>query len=93
MSEKRRRHNTPSLWHRITELYIGGFREMTVGRRLWALILVKLAIIFLVFKLFFFRDKLASEYDTDNDRARAVARELTDTSRTTISRPAPSIGR
>ncbi len=66
---------------------------MTVGRRLWALILVKLAIIFLVFKLFFFRDKLASEYDNDNDRARAVARELTDTSRTTISRPAPSIGR
>ena len=68
-------------WRRVADLYVGGFREMTVGRKLWALIIIKLAIIFLVFKLFFFRDKLASEYDNDNDRARAVARELSDTTR------------
>ncbi|MDE5633452.1 MAG: DUF4492 domain-containing protein, partial [Muribaculaceae bacterium] len=54
----------------------GGFSEMTVGRRLWSLILVKLAILFLVFRLFFFPDRLAEEYDTDAGRARAVAREL-----------------
>ena len=57
-------------------MYAGGFREMTVGRRLWALILIKLAILFLVFRLFFFPDRLAEEYDTDAERARAVAREL-----------------
>ena len=57
-------------------MYAGGFREMTVVSRLWALILIKLAILFLVFRLFFFPDRLAEEYDTDAERARAVAREL-----------------
>lgn len=61
---------------RVADLYAGGFREMTVGRRLWAIILIKLAIIFLVFKLFFFPDKLAEEYDNDADRARAVRSSL-----------------
>lgn len=63
-------------FRRAADLYIGGFREMTVGRRLWAIILVKLAIMFLVFKLFFFPDKLAEEYDNDADRARAVRSSL-----------------
>ena len=49
---------------------------MTVGRRLWAIILIKLTIMFLVFKLFFFPDKLAEEYDNDADRARAVRSSL-----------------
>lgn len=66
---------------RVIELYTGGFREMTVGKRLWVLILVKLAILFLVFRLFFFPDRLAEEYDNDDERARAVARELTDPAR------------
>lgn len=63
-------------FRRVADLYVGGFREMTVGRRLWAIILIKLAIMFLVFKLFFFPDKLAQEYDNDADRARAVRTSL-----------------
>mgnify|MGYP002708322178 CR=1 FL=1 len=39
-------------------MYADGFRSMTVGRRLWMIIIIKLAIIFLVFKLFFFPDIL-----------------------------------
>ncbi len=70
-------------------MYAGGFREMTVGRRLWALILVKLAILFLVFRLFFFPDRLAEEYDTDAERARAVARELVRRS-APLPHPSPS---
>lgn len=61
----------------MVDLYAGGFREMTVGRKLWAIILIKLAIMFLVFRLFFFPDKLAEEYDNDADRARAVRSALT----------------
>lgn len=61
---------------RVADLYVGGFREMTVGRRLWAIILIKLAIMFLVFKLFFFPDRLKENYDNDADRARAVRSEL-----------------
>ncbi len=54
---------------------------MTVGRKLWAIILIKLAIMFLVFKLFFFPDKLKEEYDTDAERAAAVRTTLTDPTR------------
>lgn len=68
-------------FRRVADLYVGGFREMTVGRRLWAVIIVKLAIMFLVFKLFFFPDKLAREYDNDADRARAVRSSLITTNK------------
>lgn len=62
---------------KIYELYADGFRNMTVGKKLWALIIVKLAIIFFVFKLFFFPNILQENYDNDEDRARAVAERLT----------------
>lgn len=58
-------------------MYADGFRSMTVGRRLWALIIIKLAIIFLVFKLFFFPDILKENYPDDASRAQAVRTSLT----------------
>ena len=45
---------------RIVRFYLEGFREMTVGRTLWCIILIKLFIMFAVLKLFFFRDPLPS---------------------------------
>jgi hypothetical protein len=57
-------------------MYVDGFKAMTVGRKLWVLILVKLAILFLVFKLFFFPDLLQKNYDTDEQRAQAVRTAL-----------------
>ena len=57
-------------------MYVEGFRSMTVGRKLWIVILVKLAIIFLVFRLFLMPDQLA-DYDSDADRAKAVRSALT----------------
>lgn len=65
-----------SFFRRAVSMYVDGFREMTVGRRLWAIILVKLAILFLVFRLFFFPDILQEEYDNDTDRAQAVRSAL-----------------
>ena len=35
-------------------LYYDGFRSMTLGRTLWTIIFIKLFIIFIVLKLFFF---------------------------------------
>ena len=61
----------------IVNFYVDGFKSMTIGRTLWLIIFIKLAIIFLVLKLFFFPDKLATEYDTDAQRADAVRRALT----------------
>lgn len=47
-----------------------------IGRGLWILILVKLAILFLVFKLFLFPDILERDYDNDTERAQAVRTSL-----------------
>ncbi len=65
-----------SFFTRAVSMYVDGFRSMTVGRRLWAVILIKLAILFFVFKLFFFPDILKENYDNDADRARAVRSAL-----------------
>lgn len=69
-----------SFLRRAADLYIDGFRSMTVGRSLWALILIKLALLFLVFRLFFFPDLLSRDYSTDDERAEAVRSELIDRS-------------
>ena len=63
---------------RVWRFYRDGFRAMTVGRYLWALILIKLFILFFVFKLFFFPDLLKRDYDNDRYRAQAVRTALTD---------------
>ncbi|MDE7475470.1 MAG: DUF4492 domain-containing protein [Duncaniella sp.] len=49
---------------------------MTLGKKLWMLILIKLFILFFVFKLFFFPDILSRDYDTDAERAEAVRESL-----------------
>lgn len=75
------RPKRPAWPARVWRFYRDGFREMTTGRYLWILILVKLAIIFLVLKIFFFPDLLSRDYDNDDDRARAVRRSLLDPER------------
>ncbi|MCM1051215.1 MAG: DUF4492 domain-containing protein [Paenibacillus sp.] len=65
-----------NLLTRIFRFYLDGFRTMTVGRKLWALIIIKLVIFFLVFKLFLFPDILSRDYDTDEERADAVRENL-----------------
>lgn len=73
-----RRRNIPA---RIAGFYIDGFRSMTVGKKLWAIIIIKLIFIFLVMKLFFFPDILQRDYSTDDERAGAVREALIDRSR------------
>ena len=46
--------NRKNVLYRIYDLYVDGFRSMTLGRTLWAIILIKLFIIFVILKLFFF---------------------------------------
>ena len=45
-------------WYRAFDLYYDGFRSMTLGKVLWTVILIKLFIIFVVLKVFFFPDFL-----------------------------------
>ena len=43
---------------KVWKFYLDGFRSMTIGRTLWAIILIKLAVMFMVLKVFFFPNML-----------------------------------
>ncbi|MDE7123643.1 MAG: DUF4492 domain-containing protein [Alistipes sp.] len=60
---------------RVIRFYAEGFRAMTLGRTLWAIILVKLFVLFAVVKLLFFPDPLAGK--SAEERGAQVMRELT----------------
>ncbi|MBQ7422684.1 MAG: DUF4492 domain-containing protein [Prevotella sp.] len=52
-----------SFLYRFYDLYRDGFKHMTLGRTLWLIILIKLFIIFVVLKLFFFPDFLKQKVE------------------------------
>lgn len=58
--------------------YYEGFRNMTWGRKLWRIILIKLFIMFAVLRLFFFPDLLKRDFDSDEERANHVLEQMTD---------------
>lgn len=60
---------------KIFRFYLDGFRSMTVGKTLWAIILVKLFILFAILKVFFFPDFLAGQ--SPEECSRSVMKELT----------------
>ncbi len=62
---------------RIFHLYYDGFRSMVVGRTLWKIIFIKVFIMFAILKFFFFPDFLASNFQTDAERADHVLSNLT----------------
>jgi hypothetical protein len=61
----------------IFQFYYQGFKSMTLGRRLWTIILIKLFIIFIVLKLFFFPNFLKTNFKTDEQRSNHVIEQLT----------------
>jgi len=65
-----------NIFRKVYEFYRDGFRNMEVGKTLWIIILIKLAIMFLILRVFFFRPEL-SRYDTDAEKAEHVRENLT----------------
>ena len=49
--------------YRAFDLFRDGFRQMTLGRTLWAIILIKLFIIFVILKIFFFPNYINTHAD------------------------------
>jgi len=62
---------------KIFYLYYDGFRNMTLGKKLWIIILIKLFIMFAILKLFFFHDFLKSRFETNKERSNYVIDQLT----------------
>ena len=61
---------------KIWRFYMEGFRSMTLGKTLWAIILIKLFIMFFILRLFFFPNILQQKDDTDEERANQVIENL-----------------
>ena len=61
----------------VVRFYLDGFREMTVGKTLWKIILIKLFVMFSILKLFFFSDYLHTNFSTDQQRADHVLEQIT----------------
>jgi len=65
------------LFRKVFFFYYDGFRKMTVGRKLWLIIFIKLFIMFAILKLFFFPDLLRKNFSSDEERSNYVIEELT----------------
>lgn len=63
---------------RVWKFYLSGFKNMSNwGKQVWIIILVKLFIMFVVLRIFFFPDFLKSNFDNDQDRSEHVIEILT----------------
>jgi hypothetical protein len=67
--------NRKSFLYRVYDLYIDGFRSMKLGRTLWAIILIKLFVIFVILKLFFFPNFI-KEHAPEGDESEFVATQI-----------------
>ncbi len=65
-----------NIFHKIFRFYYDGFRSMTVGKKLWIIILIKLFIMFVILKLFFFPDILKENFSNDKERGDYVIDQL-----------------
>ena len=67
--------NRKNVLYHIYDLYVDGFRSMTLGRTLWAIILIKLFIIFVILKLFFFPNFI-KEHASEGEESEFVATQI-----------------
>jgi uncharacterized membrane protein len=58
-------------------MYVEGFKQMTVGKTLWTIIIIKLFIMFAILRVFLFPNFLNSKFDTAEQKAEYVAEQLT----------------
>ena len=66
------------VWLRhIWLFYRDGFREMKLGKKLWAIVAVKLFVLFVVLKWLFFPNVMQTRFDNDTQRSRYILEQLT----------------
>ncbi|MBO5594585.1 MAG: DUF4492 domain-containing protein [Prevotella sp.] len=64
-----------SFLYRVYDLYADGFRSMRLGKTLWAIILIKLFIMFAILKVFFFPNFL-KQHAEEGHESDYVATEM-----------------
>jgi hypothetical protein len=66
-----------NIFSRVFHFYYEGFKSMTIGKTLWAIILIKLFVMFVILKIFFFPNFLKTNFLTDQERSDYVLEQLT----------------
>lgn len=62
-------------------MFRDGFKSMTLGKTLWTIVIIKLVIMFLILRPFFFPNFLNSKFDDSQSKADYVSKELVDKSK------------
>ncbi|MGB4293478.1 MAG: DUF4492 domain-containing protein [Bacteroidales bacterium] len=66
-----------NIFRKIFVFYLDGFRNMSDwGRKVWIIILIKLFIIFIILRLFFFPDVLKKSFPDDSNRSKYIREHL-----------------
>ncbi|WOE69157.1 DUF4492 domain-containing protein [Hydrogenimonas thermophila] len=63
----------------IISFYVDGFRSMQLGKKLWAIIFIKIFILFVIIKLLFFPNVLKENFKNDQERSSYILDQLTQT--------------
>ena len=63
--------------YKVYALYRDGFSQMTLGRTLWAIILIKLFIIFAILKVFFFPNYISTHAEEGKESEFVATKTLT----------------
>lgn len=66
-----------NFFSKVYYFYLDGIRSMTIGRTLWALVIIKLFIMFAILRVFFFPRHMG-HLKTQEDKADYVIEQLSD---------------
>lgn len=64
------------LFINIFYLYYDGFKNMTLGKKLWLVIVLKLLVIFLGLKLFMYQDNFKTTFKSEQEKENFVSKNL-----------------
>jgi len=71
---------TPKFAFNLYTFYRDGFKNMTVGKTLWLIIFIKLFIMFVVLRIFFFPNYLNSNFNSEEGKSNHVRQALIENS-------------
>lgn len=80
-NERKKEEAKRGFFARAVDLYVDGFRSMTIGRTLWLIVIIKLFVMFVILKALFFPNFLNTQFDDDSQKSNYVAEELIKRSR------------
>ncbi len=62
---------------KILNFYIDGFKSMKLGKKLWAIVAIKLFVLLVIIKLLFFPNILKEKFNSDKERSEYILNQLT----------------